>query len=204
MLFATLSSFAQTELDKPNNFAITLHPFYAAVNGMRLDFDYRMGNSNSFIVLAPQLYLKSGSEDEYDYEESMNGFGLNVYYKYLLSDSLKFNGPYFQLGINLQSYTVEAYVDSYYNQPYYGLNTLVAGLNKQKENVVKVGPDVIFGWQISPIKKVVLDVYAGTGLRYRITEASDAFIEEFNYSPVGYTFQGIIPVAGFRAGVILF
>jgi len=206
MLIASISVFSQTEEKTvPNNFSITLHPFYATVNGMRLDFDYRLGKSNSILVFAPQLYLKSGSNDEYDYKETMSGFGANVYYKYVISDSLRFSGPYIQLGVNYQSYTVEAFVDDFYSdKDYYGLETIEYRTEKQKEKIMKLGPDVIFGWQLTPMKKVLLDVYVGTGLRYRITDASEKFIEEFNYAPTGYAFQGIVPLAGFRAGVVLF
>lgn len=188
------------EFDSTGTFAVTLHPFYATVNGMRVDFDYRLGK-NHFIVFGPQMYLKSES---YEYGEDVAGFGINLYYKHLINDNGGFSGAYVQLGGALQSYTIETELSSYVPYDYEGLDAIVEGPKEYKETVLKAGPDFIFGWQFVPIKKVLLDLYVGTGLRYSSTDADDTFVEYYSDTMMGYTFKGVVPLAGFRAGIILF
>ena len=64
-----IAFYAQEPVIKQKKFAIGLLPQYAFNNGMRMDFDFRVGKSKThWLITSPQIYLASNDPALYSYE----------------------------------------------------------------------------------------------------------------------------------------
>ncbi|MBK8805306.1 MAG: hypothetical protein IPO21_01120 [Bacteroidales bacterium] len=179
--------------------AIMIVPQIAAVNGMRIDFEFRTGKNA--IVIAPTYYSKINYDDYYDYKK-MNGAGLDLAYKFNLINPNKVFVPYAAANLSYDYFSVDAinniyeYYDEFGNySPNYDLT---------KVGIHKVGLDALMGFQITPIPRFVIDFCIGVGTRHSFAESEKDLVKEnFSEEILDMAYSGIIPTCNFKIGIKL-
>ena len=185
--------------------AVLIVPQYAAISGMRIDYERKLKNGNKWMVFAPQFYLDNNGYDAYD---KVQGLGLNVYYKKFLhhSDRKNHNGLarttlYFSAGPTYQYFslsTIEQVSSQFVEDgvTYYGFSE-----KEKKTPINKFGANANFGLQIA-FSSFILDFYGGIGLRYAIDENGNT-VDFFNDAWVDLGYSGFLLDGGIRLGIFI-
>ncbi len=220
--FLFLSTYAQ---DTTMNFIISGVPQYMIISGMRFDFEKRIGNTDHWIGIGPQLYLREKNPDYndyyydsyYDYSyyyddnhlyDMMAGYGIDVYHKIFmgfLEEKTGYSGTYLAYGLTFHNFFFNYKEQGWETYEEDGMEYMrESGVFVDKKRVVyKMGFNILFGYQVLTLENVLCDVYVGAGMRYSLRYPSYVEKLQFNNSIIDYGYTGAIPVAGFRLGVLL-
>lgn len=185
--------------------AVLIVPQYAAISGMRIDYERKLKNGNKWIVFSPQFYLDNNGYDAYD---KLKGLGLNVYYKKFLHYSNRKNSNglarttlYFSTGPTYQyfSLSVTEQVSSEFTEDgvtYYGFSE-----NEVKTPISRFGANADFGLQIA-FSSFILDFYGGIGVRYAVDENGNT-VDFFNDNWTDLGYSGFLLDGGVRLGIFI-
>ena len=196
--------------------AVGWYPQLMFISGLRADLDVHLGNSNSWLVIAPQYYLArhhaNDNNDDYystydDYESSnryknLEGFGLEINHRIYITNKLSPEGVYLAYGIMYNHFEL-TYEDDWGYIEYDGLQAITYGLFEHNTTIDKLGPNILIGFQKKVLDRVYLDIFCGGGMRYSFTETSSLSPRYFNNDPFQFGYTGTVPLAGFRIGIIL-
>ncbi|MGV7225169.1 MAG: hypothetical protein ACQ9MH_27085 [Nitrospinales bacterium] len=213
VLFATTFSTACSQTDEAPievfpgiRNAVSILPQYAAINGIRIDYERKIKDGKQWLLFAPQFYLDNSPPD-WNYTQ-MTGFGLNAYYKLFLNHSEKKNpnglsrtNVYFTVGPTYQRSKLkgEEEVPVEYTEDgitYIGFKTVEGSTIFRK-----FGGTANFGLQFA-FGRFLLDLYAGIGFRYSIDEDGN-MAETFNDDWLDIAYSGILLDGGIRFGVFI-
>lgn len=180
--------------------AILLVPQYSTVNGLRVDMDVKLKRNNR-LVIGPQFFVRQNPKGaEYS---SMRGVGITIHDKILLNSPFKRQDFYLGYGAtynysNLSADVYESsslYTDGYV--PYYTHTT------NYIYNIHKIGPDVLVGFQFSPVPQLLIDTYLGVAVRYSFEADDKELPSYFTNSILDYGYTGITPLCGVKIGLFL-
>jgi len=177
-IFAQQNTIYDVETPKLLQNAISIVPQYVVNNGIRIDYERRIKNSNSWVLFSPQIYTDVSGSSVWRYKgyasyESMTGFGLNMYFKKIAFQSKRVNigsglprySLYFQAGPNFQHFSLtntEEVAVSFVEDgtTYFRFDTqeLKKPINRFGA-VVNAGYQLAFGW-------FLMDVYLGLAVKY--------------------------------------
>ena len=193
--------------------AVMLVPQYALINGLRLDVEFRAGKNA--IVIAPSVFAGNGSDDKsWKLYNEMMGAGLDIIFKVNLVNSNKMFVPYGALGIGYDFFSLKVdgtgyYIDNgtwdetlgeeIYDSTYYSYF-----VGEKSVSLHKPGIDVIFGFQFTPLPRIVFDVSAGIAGKYTIASNEKDLINDVygrNMFDIGYS--GIMPSFHIKIGMKL-
>lgn len=199
--------------NQPDN-AISFLPFYTFINGIRIDYEKRIKNTDHWLVFGPQFYLDASyngyyyySDGSYTNYESMVGFGINLYYKSIVFKSNKINWKsglprqaiYISAGPNFQHFsltnTEEVAV------PYIEDGTTYYQFDVQeiKKPVNRFGAIVNVGWQLA-FDHFLFDLYLGVAIKYSVGEGGKIIKTDYSsWSDMSYS--GILLNGGLRVGM---
>ncbi|MCF8234737.1 MAG: hypothetical protein K9G67_10990 [Bacteroidales bacterium] len=190
----------QQEQKKQPGFMAGFAPYYTFINGLRLDFDFKISDAkNQWLVVSPQFYYNDESYN-WDYEE-MSGVGFDLGYRLYLSESKRPKGPYFMPGITFQYYTVEDEIFIPVEYTENGNTYFVMEERLENSNLFKTGPNVLLGYQFLINNILYLDLYGGVAFRMSFDNRDGALQENFNYDWFDLGYQGILLNGGMRVGV---
>lgn len=199
ILLTTSPVFSQDTIYK--KMAVSWEPIYMVNNGIRLNFDVHIKN-NHWIEASPLFYsaYKGNSNSRY---ETLLGGGIDISHRILLEKD--YNTPYFAYGFTAQYYKLN-YSDNVwitYNEN--DLEYMVYDDMDVDHSILKIGPYAVIGYQTLFSKMVIIDIYAGLGIRksYHFSNTSIiGFENNFNsyYGDFGYT--GVMIVAGLKIGIL--
>lgn len=185
--------------------AVSIIPQYAAISGIRIDYERKLKNGSKWVLFAPQLYLDNNGYQNYD---KVKGIGLNVFYKKYLhfSERKNKNGlsrttVYFSTGPTYQYYslsTIEQMPTEFIED---GITYLGFSEQEEKTPINKIGANADFGLQFA-FSSFILDLYGGVGIRYAIDQNGD-MVDFFNDSWVDYGYSGFILDGGVRLGFFI-
>jgi len=176
-------------------------PYYTFINGLRLDFDFKISeNKNQWLVVSPQFYYNDESYN-WGYEE-MSGAGIDLGYRLYLSENNRPKGPYFMPGITFQYYAVkdEIFIPVEYTEN--GNTYFIMEERLENSNLFKSGPNVLLGYQFLINDILYLDFYGGVAFRMSFDNRDGALQENFNYDWFDLGYQGILLNGGMRVGVV--
>lgn len=210
LLSATFfSGYAQT--DQPlNEFegfdnAVLIVPQYAAISGIRIDYERNLNSGNKWITISPQLYLDKNGYNNFD---QFTGFGMNVYYKLYLSHSEKKNTNglsrttvYFSVGPTFQHFNLESTEEVPYESVELGITYIRYASGEVTSKINKFGATANFGLQFT-FERFIIDFYGGIGLRYSVDENGD-MVKYFNDDWVDLGYSGILLDGGVRLGFFI-
>jgi hypothetical protein len=195
--------------------SLKITPQYVVLSGLWLEAEHaRAGHPRQTFTLAPQLYWGSTGRPDVPFNSnplnrdgSVRGAGLQVQHRFYLAKS---GGQHafptgFYLGYSpqVQSFRlgfsrVEWHEEtSRYNLPY-----LVYGDVRYHETVVRYGLAAQAGYQFPLSARLLLDVYAGVGLR-KSHYWSDVGESQFKSGPSDYAHEGVYFPAGLKLGIAM-
>jgi hypothetical protein len=167
---------------------ISLVPQYLATNGLRVDYDIRL-NQNHWLQFAPTFYLRNNelSHSEYGTDfRHLIGSGLHVYHRFYPGNGFSDPGIYISWGGVYQNHHIT------YNEKLENLEM------KRYSRIQKVGGDVIIGIYTRLFDPMMIDFYAGMGLRHSFLESDAQKPKKFDEDFIGYGYTGNILILGFR------
>lgn len=174
--------------------AINLLPVYLFVNGLRVDYDFSI-NRNHWIQAGPTIYLSEHKSERYlagDEYLRHTGIGLNLYHRYYPGDGFRTNNVYISYGGNW-----------HYNHLQYN-EEVGAREHERYSTLQKYGADVIMGFYSVAAERLLIDIYAGMGIRYSVLSSDADSPHEFNNGYFSPGFSGNILVMGIRIGFLTF
>lgn len=187
---------------REKTFGIGLVPQYAITNGTRIDFDIKLPGRNQWLVVAPQLYVVTENSNMWDFNE-MSGFGLELQHRFFLNDDQKAGGPYLAYGPVFQYFSVKD--EGLASYGFQEDNVEYIGLNQQmiQTRILKMGGNLIFGYQLVASRSFYFDFYLGTGIRLSFDNKKSGLHNYYNewWGDMGYS--GTLLVGGFRLGLLL-
>ncbi len=219
VLTTVLPVFGQQESEpdklgiQPHN-AIAIVPQYAFSNGIRVDYEKRLKNSDHWLVFAPQFYLDAVNTRYYYYNdgsyasyESMVGFGINLYYKTIVykSNNINWNSGlprhslYISAGPNYQQFSLSnteevavPYLDN-------GITYYQFDVQEVKKPIFRFGAIGNVGWQLA-FDRFLLDLYLGLAIKYSVGEGGTIIKTDYpSWNDMTYT--GILLDGGVRIGI---
>lgn len=199
----------------PSGWSLKWTPQYVVVSGFWLEAERaRTGHPNQTFTLNPQLYGgPTGRPDagpdpaRPNRDEAVRGAGLQAQHRfYLRKSSAQWAFPtgfylgygpqvqFFRLGFSRNEWQEESGPG--------GLPYLVYGPVRYHETVLRYGAAGQAGYQFPLASRVLLDVYAGVGLR-KSQYWSSLGESQYRSGPSDYAHEGLYFPAGFKLGVAL-
>lgn len=188
LLISLQTAMAQDE-EKTFGEVLSFHPFHLVNNGIRIDYDRRIGN-NHWIQIGPQFYAAERTEDN-DFREynELLGFGISIYHRIYVGDKKPSLGTYFSYGATINHFQLT------YAEPTSSAINVIS-----ETQINKFGGDIIIGYQTKAFERLIVDVYAGLGARYADRNYTGATQKKFNKFMYDYGFTGNVLMGGIRIG----
>jgi hypothetical protein len=182
-------------------FALGVVPQYAITNGFRIDLDFKLNDKNHWLVVAPQMYISSKPNLDWDYN-SMAGGGVEIQHKIFMKREFSEVNPYFSYGPLFNYFSVKE--DGLAAQEFAENGGNYIGLvdDEITTSIYKIGGNLIFGLNFLIKDNFYLDSYIGTGIRFSFDNQTTGLHDYYNewWGDMGYS--GTLMVAGFRFGVL--
>ncbi len=190
-------------MPEAKSFSLGIVPQYTAINGMRFDLDFSLKNKpNHCIVVAPQLYISTRGNWDWDYK-SMAGAGLELQYKIFLNEKPGNEAVYFAYGpvfnyfsVTDEGLTVKEFIDN-------GGNYIGLVEQEMTTNIFKLGGNFLIGVKFTLGESLYIDPYIGLGIRFSFDDKTTGLHGYYNewWGDMGYS--GTLLVGGIRLGVFL-
>jgi hypothetical protein len=200
----------------PTGWVLKLTPQYVVLSGLWLEAEHpRTSQPRQTFTLGPQLYWGNAGRPDVPFDltdptfdRTVRGAGLLGQHRFYLSDKTAATsaqplgfylgyGPqvqFFRLGFTRRSWHEEIGPN---DLPY-----LVFGPVQYRETVLRYGVSGQAGYQVALSRRVLIDVYAGLGVR-KSHSWSDFGESQFRSGPSDYAHEGLYFPAGFKVGVAL-
>lgn len=192
--------------------ALTFSPFYAVVNGIRIDYERKINNRNEWLVFAPQFYSDLngyGSYYAFDYAEyeTMNGFGLNMYFKKIAYQSKKKNKStglsrssfYIQVGPTFQRYSLKNTQETTEQFTENGTAYFEVNPKTVKKPISRYGANINIGWQVT-FGWLIIDMYGGVGVKYSYGKKGELIRPQYT-DITSMDYSGILVDGGIKLGM---
>jgi len=197
----TLSQQTTEKAKDQKTFSLGIVPQYAIVNGFRIDLDFKLNEKNHWLVVAPQMYISSKPNLDWDYN-NMIGAGFEIQHKVFLKKELSNANAYFSYGPVFNWYSVED--EGLTAQEFTENGGRYIGLAEDEftTNIYKIGGNLIFGILFTISDNFYLDSFIGTGMRFSFDNKTSGLHSYYNewWGDMGYS--GTLMVGGFRFGVM--
>ena len=186
-------------------------PQYLFKHGARIDLDIRLTNQR-WLILSPYVYLadKQNRGDmpvtSYLYANpdfnKMVGFGLGIAQRHYLNAN-PYQGRnlfYMEYGAVVRDYTLTVDGNIWETQIENGLPVLVEQPSRYDVNILNLGVNLQFGWQILLSERLYADWFLGCGMRYSIYDRPETSTVMFNNSTADFGYTGTLLCGGMRLG----
>lgn len=196
--------FSQQELTPAadKKVAIGFHPWYGIINGVRLDFDFRLPAKNQWLIVAPQFYMVTDNSSMWDINK-MTGTGLDLQHRFYFSQTNEARGPWVAYGavIQYRSVTDEGFVPATFRE--YGADYIRLENRDIRTSVWKTGGNLLAGYQLMAFSRFYFDFFLGTGIRFSFDNRHSGLHSQYNewWGDMGYS--GTLMTGGFRFGILL-
>ena len=194
--------------------ALKFTPQYLVVSGFWLEAERpRAGHPTQTLTLAPQVYWGPTGRPDVAFDPSplnrdgtVRGAGLQVQQRFYLANAGAHPYPtgwYLGYGPQVQFFRLGFSRISWHEETGPGdLPYLVYGPIRYHETVLRYGASGQVGYQLPLAQRVLLDVYAGVGLRQ--SHYWSSFAEsQYRSGPSDYADRGVYFPVGFKLGVAL-
>ena len=185
--------------------AFSIVPQYAAIYGIRVDYERKLKNGNPWIQFSPQLYLANNSYEEFD---ELSGMGMNVYYKKYLSlskakndNGMSRSSVYFSTGPTFQYFNLVNVEEVPQEFTENGVTYIQFNPDDVSTKIYKLGANADFGVQFTS-GQFFLDFYGGIGMRYSIG-GGGVNIENYQDYWFDFGYTGILLDGGIRLGFFI-
>ena len=200
LLFASITN-GQEEASYGSTLGFT--PQYTITSGLRVDIDLKTsGQSADWLIFSPQFYYNQDDNYHHSYEE-MSGVGMDFLYRHYLNSSGMPSGLHFGFGFTFQYYQVKEYDKIMVEFEENGHTYFRYEDGLVDNDIFKLGPNIILGYQFVVHNKLYIDLYGGPGFRksFDNREGTVAGYYDDWWGEIGYS--GILLNGGVRVGIIL-
>ena len=204
------SRYAQTQ--KKITFAV--QPFQVFNNGLRYDFEVRLGNGPGWLQFGPAFYYKTFNENEnpgYYYEgkichnqwlnwdlhepfSGLKGGGLDLNYKHFIdprrSVYVAFGVSYAHFDVKYWSWGLDGFIED-------GLQYHAYSQRFRTQQIDRFGVNNFIGHQIPSRGAFLFDVFGGYAFRFASYDEDKPAFARNAYS---YGYSGIVLLMGIRLG----
>ena len=197
------------------SWSLKLTPQHLVLSGLWLEAEQtRAGHPSQTFTLAPQLYWgPTGRPDvqftrnTFNHDESVRGAGLQVQHRFYLTKAAFQHafptGFYLGYSPQVQFFRLNFARNEWHEETSpYGLPILVYGGIRYHETVVRYGVAAQAGYQFPLSERVLLDVYAGVGVR-KSHYWSEFAESQYQSGPSDYAHEGVYFPAGFKLGIAM-
>lgn len=182
-------------------------PQHLAINGLRVDLDLPLKRSWQWLVLSPTFYYNKGDDAlGFFYESSYNrliGGGLDVNTKSFLGRKIHGEGAYASFGGGYRYLNVKTSDFKWVSYEQKGLRYYERQPADYSLDIHSINARAVLGLQTLLMPGMMIDVYAGVGLKYSIHDQPEGTYLKYNESTIDYGYTGTMFIGGFRIGVAL-
>lgn len=203
-LILLIASSALSAQEKPMSRAIMMSPQYVLNNALRIEFDFKLDSTNTWLIIAPQFYQKhKDSDDALNHREynQMIGAGVDILMRNYLLKNKSGKSFYYSYGIGYRYLNIET--DSYLWEPSVDNNLTFyqRGNSNYRFAIHGVSIRTTAGFQFNIINKLMGDGFIGVGMKYAFYDRPDGSFIRLNAGPSDYGYIGTYFVGGFRIGI---
>ena len=212
-------SFAKAQSDssqlKDPSLLFSIVPQYAIVNGFKFDVEKRIDKGPGWVVFSPEIYagninrrgeattpLAATLPDSVDGPDRMTGYGAEVVYKYFLKSKSRYARPYIAFSLSFRRLTIGYYEMGWQEVEMDGLKVWENLPISSTGKITRIGPSFLIGTRDTE-GIVLLDIYAGVGLRQVWIDDSLERFRDYNRHATDYAFFGVTPMAGLKMSVVI-
>ncbi len=185
--------------------ALSIVPQYAAISGIRVDYERKLKSGTDWLLFAPQFYSDKNGYDDFD---SFSGLGMNVYFKKFIAHARSTNSNglprvniYFSAGPTFQYFDLKSTEEVPEEYMEDGVTYIRFNSEDVSSKIYKIGVNTDFGIQFI-FDRFVLDLYTGMGVRFaQDGEWKTAEILNDYWVEPGYS--GVLLDGGIRFGFIM-
>jgi len=168
-------------------------PQYLIQNGIRIDYDLKI-KDNHWLQLAPQFYLREKGESSPDQSSEdftqLYGGGIYLHHRRYISPAPTKSGSYLSYGLGYNYFYLS------YDEKHFSNYT------DRYTRINKLGGEVTIGL-ISNIQDIlILDFYAGLGIRYSFIDSDADNPKRFDDFYTGFGYTGNLILLGLRIGIL--
>jgi len=171
---------------------VSFLPIYMTVNAIRIDYDFSLSKQH-WIQVAPLLFLRNNTmqpyPDDYDFLRLAGG-GIHLYHKFYPK------GKYFDRANVYISYG-PIYQNLHFTYNENSGNDVI----ERYTHLHRIGGDVIIGVTAPIFDMLMLDFYAGMGVRHSLIESNATRPQRFNDYTGDYGYSGNTILLGLRLSV---
>lgn len=210
VVLASALNYQLTEAqEKSNKLLIMGVPQYLAIEGLRIDFDFKT-DEKKWISVSPLLFLQGSEEESLDLDlygyyndqrEMLYGGGIEITFKRFLSKNDNATGLYLGYGPNFKFVNIDAKTNVWSEGDFNGNEIYLQAYKPNTTYISKVGANCIIGYQGEISHNVFADVFLGFGMRYSFISFKEGESYRYNSSWIDYGYSGTLLVTGFRLGV---
>ncbi len=206
----------QASAQVPRSWSLKATPQHLVLSGFWLEAECtRTAHPSQTFTLGPQLYWGPAGRPDVgpdpnrpDFDEAVRGAGLQAQHRFYLakkvSSSAYPTGFYLGYGVQAQFFRLNFARGREWREETGpgGLPYLVYVPIRYHETVVRYGAAAQVGYQLPLARRVLLDLYAGVGLR-KSHYWSQFDESQYQSGPSDYAHEGVYFPAGFKVGVAL-
>lgn len=179
-------------------------PQHIINNGVHIELDLAGSKPTQWLTLAPQFYYQSRRNDNLIFHntfESVVGAGLEIYRRNFLSHKRHGRGAYFSWGGGYRYFDIKT--SDYLWKPVQenGLTYYHRKDATYHVGIHSLSARAMTGVQVVLDKHLLLDVFAGFGVRYSSHQQPEGGFARYNHSTSDYGYTGTMFVGGIRLGV---
>ena len=196
-------------------FTFGIQPLQAFNNGLRYDFEIRLGNGPGWLQFGPAFYYNvpsTGSGNHNYYYEGKNyhrdwlnlqwrepyselkGVGLDINYKHFLDAR---RSLYIAAGLSYARFDIKYRTKAWKDYIEDGLAYLEYAEAYRFQQIDRFGVNNFIGYQIPARSAFLFDVFGGYAVRFSF---SDEDKPAFDNDMFSYGYSGIVALIGFRIG----
>jgi hypothetical protein len=193
---------AQEEEFSPQ-YTVGFVPQYLIINGLRTDIEIRLKKENHWLQVGPQVYYYENPDSYWFYDDfnKLSGLGLDLHHKIYLGKNQPAQGPYLSYGAVYQNYSIQYSTLGWEEYEESGLTYHEYLESVKKGSIHKTGINLLFGYQLNPYERLMIDLYIGAGLRKSFS--NEIVKDRFDESMTDYNYSGTLLVIGVRFGALL-
>ncbi len=202
ILAISVASQTYSQDPKQKKYAVSVLPQYAFIGGARIDGDFRIKETNHYLIVSPKGY-SNRNDNLWGFNfEVMKGFGIMASHRYFVSGGTPYpEGVYVQYGATYNYMYIQSVGDGWINTDFGGSDAITTGEVTLHDKVHKFGSDFILGFQFEFYDNLFMDFYTGFGYRTSIISLNESGNQSINGGFLSPAYTGFMLVGGVRIGV---
>lgn len=184
-------------------FGVSMLPQYIFIGGARIDVDFRIKETNHYLILSPQVYSSRNDELRSFNFDVMEGLGIMASHRYFVSGGQMYpEGVYFQYGATYNYTHIQSVGTGWVDTDLNGTDAITTGEVTFHDKIHKFGGNLILGLQIEFYDNLFMDFYTGFGYRSSLISQNQSNNQNLNNGAfLSPSYTGLLLLGGARIGL---